>query len=675
MSDKNKTEDFLKSYKVLCDYLDIDASLPPMNIIKNLGDPAEEILYLSGLRHKEISLPEKWWNHNGGAMMGELKDGTPVAILPHAIWGYRFYNPKTGETKKVNAKNACEISADASAIYRTFPPENIRLGHITKLLHQENLYKEIIIILLCCFIGSVIQVLPAILSETIFDTIIPENMRLMLVEIVIILVVFELVNIGFSILTNLGISRIGTKAGLAVHTALCDRLLYLKMPFFNRFTAGELLEKIKGIDRIKDLLFKDNLKIIIFNIFVFVEIVVMFRVCAEITPAVLLMLASLIALHIVAGRRKYRINRRLIDAENKVSTFVHQSVQGMHRVMVSCAQDRVYNIWNSLETDKRVLLNRIKKIDNALDSLDNVFKILSVAVVYLLVINADSVSMGAFIAFISTYSILQRSVFEFLEVVEVMPELTAVYNNIKPILESPVEHSTLKSVPSEFSGSIELNNVLFRYDKFGKTIINDVSMKIENGECVGILGASGSGKSTLMKLLLGFYDPAMGKIYYGGYDLETVDLRYLRKNISVVIQHGSLIVGTVYENITGNDESITEQEVNDIIKMTDLEETVANMPEGIHTRLEECRLSNAEMQKLLIAQAIIKRNRFIFLDEATSSMDNESQSRILEIIKQIKATKIIIAQRLETVKFCDKIVVMDDGRIIKSGAYYEIIEK
>jgi ATP-binding cassette subfamily C protein len=262
---------------------------------------------------------------------------------------------------------------------------------------------------------------------------------------------------------------------------------------------------------------------------------------------------------------------------------------------------------------------------------------------------------------------------EFLKVLNIMPELTAVYKNIMPILESPVEYSTLKSVPSDFSGSIELDSVLFRYDKFGRTILNDVSLKIEKGECLGILGPSGSGKSTLLKLLLGFYEPSIGRIYYGGHDLEIIDLRYLRKNISAVMQHVSLAIGTLYDNIAGSDSNISEQEVLEIIKTVGLEETVSALPEKLYTHLEECKFSRGEMQKLLIARVIAGKNKFIFLDEATSSMDNESQSMTLECIRKIPATKIIVAQRLENIKFCDKIIVLEDGKIIKSGAYNEII--
>ncbi|MDR3002423.1 MAG: ATP-binding cassette domain-containing protein [Fibromonadaceae bacterium] len=655
-------DEFISSYKALCDYLNIDVKLPSMGIIKNLGNPTEEILYLSGLRHKEVVLPEKWWRHNGNAMLGKLKDGTPITLLPHIIWGYRIYNPKTDTVKKVDAKIASEIDENATAIYRTFPSESINLKHIVELIHGENLYKDIIIVLLCCFITSIIQVLPAIMSEEIFNTIIPENMRMMLVEIVLILIVFELVNIGFSIITNLGISRTSTKAELAVHTALCDRLLYLKMPFFNKYTAGEIFEKIKGINEIKSF-FSRNLKTIIFNLFVFVEIIVLFKYCAEITPSVLLMFVGLIAIHAIACVRKYKINLKLIDAKNKAATFVHQSIQGMHRVMVSGAEERVYNIWNSLETDKHHYKNRIKKIDNILDSTCKAFRFFSTAVVYLLIMNADSISMGAFIAYISTFFILQRSTMEFLKVFDKFPELMAAYKNIKPILESSTEYSVLKSVPANFSGSIELNHVTFRYSEFGRTVLRDISFKIEEGQCVGIIGSSGSGKSTLLKLLLGFYEPTEGKIYYGGHDLETIDLRYLRKNLSTVMQDGNLTVGTIYSGIAGDNENMSAEEVLEITKSVGLDETISMLPNGLHTRLEKCKLSPGEMQKFLVAQAIAKKSKFIFLDEATSHLDNESQNKIIECIKKIPATKIIIAQRLETVRACDKIIVIEDGKI------------
>jgi ATP-binding cassette subfamily C protein len=635
-----------------------------MNIIENLGNPDIEIFHLSGLRHKEIVLPKKWWKHNSVAMIGKLKNGTPIAIFSHAIIGYSIYNPKTDTTKKITAQIAEEIENRATAIFRTFPSKKLVFKDIVEFIHGEKLYKDIIIILLCSLIASIIQVIPAVLSEEIFNTIIPGNMRGMLFEIIVILIIFELVNIGFTIMANLGITRIGMKAGLAVSVALCDRLLYLKMPFFNKYTSGEILEKIKGIDRIKNIFIENNLKIIIFNMFVIVEIVILFKYCAEITPMVLLMFAGLIIIYAAAGLKKHKINLKLVDAQNKAATFTYQSIHAMHRIIVSGAQERAYNIWKIFEKNKHRLKSKIKKIDSALDSLCKVFKFFSTAVVYLLIINVEGVTIGAFIAYISAFFILQRSVFESLRVLDTLPELMSVYKNIDPILKSLPEYDTLKRVPADISGSIEFNHVSFRYGKLGRVIIDDVSFKVEEGESVGILGPSGSGKSTILKLLMGLYNATSGKIYYGGYDLETINLRYLRKKMSVVVQYGNLAVGDIYYNIAGNDKSVSTAEVYEILKNVGLEETVCALPDGLYTRLEECMLSPGEMQKLLVARAMARKSKFVFLDEATSHLDNESQNIIIESLKKISATKIIIAQRLETVRNCDRIITFENGEII-----------
>jgi len=663
------TDYFIESFKALCNYLNIEVNLPSMNIIKNLGDPEREALYLSGIRHKGVVLEKNWWKYNNGPMMGKLKDGTSIAILPHAISGYRIYDPKTNTTKKINAKIAANIDADAIVIYRTLPPESINFKSFSEFILGEKLNKEMIIILLCSLIAAVIQVIPALLSEEVFNTIIPENMRGKLFEIVVILIIFELANIGFLILINLGISRISIKAGLAAHTALCDRLIYLKMPFFNKYTAGELLQKIICIDKIKKILLDKNFKVIIFNLFIVVNIFVLFKFCAEITPIVLIMFGGLSAVYAYAGNKKYKINLKLIEAQNKAATFTHQSISGIHRIIASCAQDRIYNIWNSLETKKRLLKNRLNNIDSVLDSFLSVFKILSAAAVYLLIINVDNITMGSFIAFLSAFYIMQNSVFEMLGVLNTFPELMAEYKNIKPVLEAIPEYNILKSVPAEIPECIELNHVTFKYDDFGQTVINDISLKINKGESVGILGSSGSGKSTLLKLLMGFYSPTAGKIYYGGYDLETLNLRYLRKNMSVVMQNSSFIVGDIYDNIICKDKTLDEDKIIEILKNVGLLETILELPDGLRTKLERCKLSPGETQKLLIARAIAKKSKFIFLDEATSSLDNESQCQIFKSLKYIPAVKVIIAQRLETVKDCDRIFVMEQGRIIKRENY------
>jgi ABC-type bacteriocin/lantibiotic exporter with double-glycine peptidase domain len=224
------------------------------------------------------------------------------------------------------------------------------------------------------------------------------------------------------------------------------------------------------------------------------------------------------------------------------------------------------------------------------------------------------------------------------------------------------------------SGALEVNHATFRYGDYGRTILNDVSFRVEEGESIGIVGLSGGGKSTLLKLLMGFYDLTSGKIYYGGYNLETIDLRYLRKQMGVVLQDGKLSVGDIYGNVADNDPRVGLAVVMDAIRKAGLEEMVKALPGGLHTRIENCPLSDGERQKLLIARAIVKKNKFIFLDEATSSLDNISQGMVLKNLESVPSTKIIIAQRLATVQYCNKIIVLEHGKITMQGTYDKVAE-
>lgn len=667
-------DEYVKACKALCGYLKVEPKIPSKDIAEDFANLAEEILYLSGVRYKDVSLPDKWWKHNNGAMLGLLDDGTPVALLPHRISGYRMYDPRRNAVCKVDAGLAAKISTTATAVFRTFASKRIGLKDIAGFILGENIYKEIAVILLCSLFANVFQVIPSIVSAQIFDVIVPENLRGMLVEVILILIAFELANVGFSIIVNLGVSRINTKSGLSVQTALWDRLLSLRIPFYDQFTTGELLQKIKSIDRVKDMISMDTLQIIFSNMFSFVNIIVLFNFSASITLYVLLMFLGLFTVNAFAGRQKLKLYKKHTDLQNKAMSFNHQCVQGMYRVKVSCAEERVYNIWSAYEAEKRGVMSRISMIDNALGSFQLFFDFASAAVIYFLISQTQNIGMGMFIAYISAFLVFQKSMRKLLKALNILPELISVCQNVKPILEAEPEYIASKTVPKDMTGTLEVNHATFRYGEYGRNILSDISFRVEEGESIGIVGLSGGGKSTLLKLLMGFYDLTDGKIYYGGYDLETVDLRYLRKQMGVVLQDGRLTVGDIYSNVTDNDANVEYKAVEEALEKVGLSEMVSGLPDGLHTRLEYCPLSDGQRQRLLIARAIVKKNRFIFLDEATSSLDNISQGMIMKNLKNIPSTKIIIAQRLATVQYCDKIIVLDQGRIARQGSYAEIAE-
>ncbi|MCL2576468.1 MAG: ATP-binding cassette domain-containing protein [Defluviitaleaceae bacterium] len=664
-------EEHIKACKILCKYLNVKPKIPTKDIADNFSNLKEEILYLSGIRYNEVILPEKWWKQNNGAMLGKLKNGTPVALLPNKISGYSVYDPVQEKTYKVTAKT--EIELTATAVFRTLPTKKIKFSDIINFILGENMYKEIAIIFLCSFLASVIQLIPPFVAAEIFDVIIPQGLRIILVEMIFLLLAFAIANMGFEVLINLAVTRIKTKGSVVVQAALWDRLVSLRVPFFYKFTTGELLQKVKNIEHIKNMVSLESLQAIVSNLFAFIYIIALYNFNSSITRYVLMMFVVLFIVYFLACKRKYKLHKNLTFLENQSMSFSHQIVRGIHRIKVSGAKSRLFNKWSILESKKRRVMAKITKINNALKAFHMFFDIASTGIVFLLVIFSGDINVGVFIAYTTTFFILRSSVGKLLRSLNILPELISACTNIAPILEYEPEYNSQKLIPKDMSGTIEVNHAIFRYEQYGRTILNDISFRIEEGESVGIVGLSGGGKSTLLKLLMGFYELTDGKIYYGGYDLQTIDMRYLRSQMGIVLQNGALTAGDIFSNIADND--ATEETVMEALRIVDMEEKINSLPQGLATKMENCPFSEGEKQKILIAHAIVRKNKFLFMDEATHNLDNVSQNTIIKNLSKIPATKIIIAQRLATVQYCDKIIVLGEGKILKMGIYSQIIQE
>lgn len=668
-------DNLIDACRALCAYLHVDMKLPKVDVAVGRNTLMHEILYLSNVRYKDVSLTDGWWKRDNGAMLGTLRDGTPVALLPHRVRGYEMADPRSDEPVKVTAAVAETLCGRATVVYRTLPAEKIGVKETVRFLLDERVTKEIVIVLLCSLVAAILQVIPPIVSAQIFDVIVPESLRGILVESVLILLAFAVANVGFSVLMNLGISRIYAKLSFAFQAAIWDRLVSLPVSFFSRFTTGALLQKIRSIDEIKGILTVDNIKAFLSALFAFVNIIVLVNYSARITPYVLLLFVVAFAVYWVAGRHKAALKRRFQKLDGVASSLDRQFVRGAERVQASCAQARVFGIWSEYNAERLYLTNRMKSVDNALAAFQTFFQIASTAIVYLLVLWLGDMEMGGFVAYVATFLILQSALLKLLKVLSTLPDLVPAAQNIKPILDTLPEYNHDKTIPKDMQGTLEANQIIFRYGEFGRTILQDVSFRVEAGESLGIVGPSGSGKSTLLKVLLGFYPLAGGKVYYGGYDLDILDVRYLRQHIGVVMQNGEMTVGDIFGGITDNQPHLREEKVLWALDLVGMKEKVQGLPGGLRTLLHGCPLSDGEKQRLMMARAIVKEGPFLLLDEPTSHMDSETQAMIMQNLHRLPATKVIIAQRLSTVQHCDRILMLENGAVTHYGDYDTLLEK
>jgi ATP-binding cassette subfamily B protein len=229
----------------------------------------------------------------------------------------------------------------------------------------------------------------------------------------------------------------------------------------------------------------------------------------------------------------------------------------------------------------------------------------------------------------------------------------------------------------DFRGAVEFRDVHFAYDD-EKTALDGISFVAEAGEMIGLVGHSGAGKSTLVNLITRFYDPAHGEILIDGHDHRDIKLASLRRQIGVVLQDPFLFEGTIADNIGYSMPDASRVQIIAAAKAANAHDFIVKFPDGYDTRVGErgTRVSSGERQRISIARAILKNPRILILDEATSSVDTETESKIQEALQRLirGRTVFAIAHRLSTLKHADRLIVLDNGKVDELGTHEELIE-
>ena len=293
------------------------------------------------------------------------------------------------------------------------------------------------------------------------------------------------------------------------------------------------------------------------------------------------------------------------------------------------------------------------------------------------VAGANNVEISTYMAFTASYGVLSAAIASLVSVVSLVSSIQPIFEMARPILETEPESSEGKMTITSISGNIDVNNVSFKYNEKGPLILNNFNLHIKEGEYVAIVGQTGCGKSTLVRLLLGFEKPNKGAVLYDNIDINDVDLSSLRRNIGTVMQNGTLFHADILSNIIISSPDLKEEDAWKAAEIANIANDIREMPMGMKTVISEGQggISGGQKQRIMIARSIVHKPKVLIFDEATSALDNKTQKSISDSISKLNCTRIVIAHRLSTIKHADRIIMLENGKIIEEGNYQTLIDK
>jgi NHLM bacteriocin system ABC transporter ATP-binding protein len=643
-------------------------------------DPLRELLHSARIRARRVSLRGEWWREDAGPLLAFTSaERHPVALLPVAPGKYLLSDPLKDAVVPVTRDLAKSIGETAHTFCRAFPDKTL---HFADLLAFGAAFsrRDFFLVILTGLAAIGLGFLVPIVTGIIFDNVIPANQPLVLYQLLAALLVSGVATGLFQLTRNLSALRIETMADVSLQSALWDRILKLPAGFFRGYTAGELATRAAGIDSILTSISISTLTVLLSAIFSLFYIILLFYYSPSLALWVLLLISVTALFMIFLSRNMIQEYRRAQEANQKVSGLVFQFLTGIAKLRASGAESSAFSIWANKFRELRLAQFRFGKFNNRGAVFYSVIPLLSLVIAYYqfsLPAGARGFSTGMFLAFVAAMSTIFASL---VAVGELLPGLLAivpVYENLRPLLQTLPEVDSRKTRCPELNGRIEIHHVSFRYGNDAPQALKDIYIQIEPGEHVAIVGSSGSGKSTLVRLLLGFEQPESGTIYYDGQDISKLDITSVRRQIGTVLQNSRLTAGTVFQNIVGSFNELTEQDVWEAARLVGLEDDIKQMPMGLQTLLSEggTTLSGGQRQRLLLARSLVRKPRLVIMDEATSFLDNQTQDIVTRSLDRMKITRIIIAHRVSTVMHADAIYVIQDGRVAEKGRYSELIAR
>jgi ATP-binding cassette subfamily B protein len=663
----------------------------------NIGDAASYVGFHTSCgkatqaQLKEIPLPcIIHWNQNHFVVLYKIKKRKHYVANPNRgliIYDeFEFLNNWLSSVSSQEEKGIVLALQITPRFYENDSRPYARKRSFSFLLRYAKQYKRYFWqILIGLIIGSIIQLIFPFLTQAIVDIGIDHRNINFIYLVLLAQLMLTLSRASVNFIRGWILLHISMRINISLVSDFFIKLLKLPMNFFDSKMIGDILQRINDHDRVEKFLTNQSLNVM-FSIITFIVFGFVLIKYSLLIFGIFLLGSFIYAMWITAFlRRRKMLDYQVFEKQSINKNKTYQFVSSIQEIKLQDCEQRKRFEWEDVQADIFHVNMKILKLDQTREAgsiiINETKNIVITVLAAMSVINGD-LTLGMMLAIQYIIGQLNLPIEQLINFLHTLQDVKISLERINTIHEVDDENADYgdKACLSEADKSIRIQDVSFKYDKSNhQSILENVNIIVPEGKVTAIVGTSGSGKTTLIKLMLGYYNVDAGKITIGRIPINEYNIKWWRRQCGVVMQDGYIFSDTIARNIAIDDGEIDKARLIQAVRIANIKDDIENMPLKYDTLIGQdgVGLSQGQKQRILIARAVYKNPQYIFLDEATNSLDANNERAIVENLHDFYKGKtvLIVAHRLSTVKNADCIIVIEKGRIVEVGNHARLLSQ
>jgi ATP-binding cassette subfamily B protein len=550
--------------------------------------------------------------------------------------------------------------------------------YVLEVLRQSDTLARIIVLSLAL---QVLALAVPALTGLVVDRVVPRGDEHLLLVLGLGLTAIVTFHLLASLIRGHMLVELRTRVDSSLALGFLEHLVSLPYAFFQVRPAGDLMARMNTNANVREILSSSAISGILDGSLVVLYLIILL-VASPLLGLVVLGLALLQVVLVLASRKRQReLMARSLEMDARSQSHQVEMLGGMQALKAYGAEHRAVQHYAGLLVNVLNVSIQRGQLNTWLDSLGSTVRLASPLVllcVGTLEVLGGGVSLGTMLSITALAAGLLSPLGNLMSTAGQLQLLSSYVARLDDVLDTPAEQDPSQpKAPIRLRGGVELEHVSFGYSPLSPRVVQDVSVKVEPGQFVAIVGRSGAGKSTLANLLIGLYPPSSGRILYDGVDLSTLDLASLRGQLGVVLQESAFFGTSVRSNISMMDPELPLEVIVEAARLAQIHDEIVAMPMRYETPLIDrgASISGGQRQRLALARALARKPAILLLDEATSALDAMTERQVQEALASLKCTRIVIAHRMSTVVRADLILVMEGGRLVETGTHEGLLAR